>query len=360
MDGLSYLVPHKDPDYAAARPDIAVPSAEVLPLDDTFGLHPAAEPLSKLWDDGQLVLIPASGSTDMSRSHFDASAVVEAGLGENRHHESGWLGRFVESTSSGTEIEAVAIGRIVPLTLLGSRRAIGLADLATYRLGPIGSGEARGALTDAIRTVYPDPPADLIGSQGLASFGVLDRLARAGLTGQPVPEAFGTAQVGADLWQAAQLIGAGLGPRAITVYWGGWDHHADLGTPTAGRMREQLDALATAVRAFWDTVSSHHDDVTVLIVSEFGRRVAQNTNGGTDHGHGGVMTVLGSGLTGGILGEWAGLGPDVLDRGDVPVLIDYRHVLAEIIDRRVGAPASVAEVFPDFETGPSSYVGLVG
>ncbi len=358
MDGLSYLAPHADPEYRRARPDLAIPTSAVRSLTQTFGLHPAAEPMADLWEAGELALVPASGSTDPSRSHFDAMAIMEAGLGSTGPRVDGWLGRYVAATSTGADLEAVGIGRFVPRSLAGHPRSIGLADLATFRLGPLGPGTVPPDLAAAVRSLHPDPPADGVGEQGRAAFAVLDRLEEAGLTGTPVPDDFGASTVGSDLWQAAQLIRADVGVRAITVDWGGWDHHDDLGTHEEGRMVDQLDALATGVRAFWDALADRHDDLTIVIMSEFGRRVAQNTNGGTDHGHGGVLTVLGGGLTGGVLGPWAGLAPDVLDRGDVPVLTDYRHVLAEIIDRRVGSGAAVAEVFPDFETGASAYVGL--
>ncbi len=358
MDGLSYLAPHDDPDYQRARPDLAIPGAAVLSLTDTFGLHPAAAPLADLWEAGHLALVPASGSTDPSRSHFDAMAIMEAGLGSTGQRVSGWLGRYVDATSTGADLEAVAIGRFVPRSLAGHARSIGLADLATFQLGPLGPGTVPPDLAAAVRDIHPDPPADPIAEQGRAAFAVLDRLSEAGLTGAPVPAEFGAGTVGADLWQATQLIRAEVGVRAITVDWGGWDHHDDLGTYEGGRMVDQLDALATAVRAFWDAVTDHHDHLTVVIMSEFGRRVAQNTNGGTDHGHGGVLTVLGGGLIGGVRGPWTGLTPDVLDRGDVPVLTDYRHVLAEIVDRRIGLGDVLPDVFPDFATGPSEYVGL--
>ncbi len=367
MDGLSFVVPHTDPDYASARPDIAIPSNAVLSLDDTFGLAPAAGPLADLWDAGQLAFVPASGSTDPSRSHFDAMSIMEAGLESTASRSSGWLGRYMDVFASGSdasELSAVAIGRIVPRSLAGYGASIGLADLSTFDLGPIrpGSAASRGTasdLSDPVRAVYADPPDDLIGAQGLAAFAVLDRLAAAGLTGAPTPDAYGPSTIGADLWQAAQLLEADVGVRAITLDWGGWDHHDDLGTHEAGEMYDHLDALATGLRAFWDSVAAHQSDLTVVVMSEFGRRVAQNANGGTDHGHGGVMTVLGEGVNGGIHGPWVGLSDDVLDRGDVPVLTDYRHVLAEVVDRRAGAPDAVGEVFPDFTTGSSDYLGLV-
>lgn len=358
MDGLSYLAPHADPDYQRARPDLAIPGTQVLPLTDTFGLHPAAAALADLWDAGELALVPACGSTDPSRSHFDAMAIMEAGLGSTGQRVSGWLGRYLGATSTGADLEAVAIGRFVPRSLAGHDASIGLADLSTFELAPLGGGSVASDLAAAVRAVHPEPAPDLVTEQGRAAFAVLDRLALAGLTGAPVPDAFGSSTVGADLWQAAQLIRADVGVRALTVDWGGWDHHDDQGTYEAGRMVDQVDALATGLRGFWDAVAEHHDRVTVVVMSEFGRRVAQNASGGTDHGHGGVLTVLGGGVSGGVHGAWEGLGFDVLDRGDVPVLTDYRHVLAEIVDRRLGSGSELSELFPGLATGPSSYVGV--
>ena len=358
MDGLSYLVPHGDDDYRAARPDLAVPTSAVMTLDETFGLHPAAAPLWDIWQKGQLALVPASGSIDESRSHFDASAIMETGLGPSEIGGSGWLGRYLTSSARGDQLEAVAVGRIVPRVLLGFPAAIGLANLETFRLGPLRGQGISGTVDTAVRDLYPPPGSDLISTQGVASFGVLDTLEAAGLTGRDTPAEFGDSSIGSDLWQASQLIEADLGVRAITADFGGWDHHDGLGLFDDGRMRDQLDALTNALAGFWTSIAQHHDRVTIVIMTEFGRRVGQNSNGGTDHGHGGVMTVIGGGINGGIHGDWVGLGSDVLDRGDVPVLTDYRTVLAEIVDRRAGAAGQLNEVFPEMPTGAASYVGV--
>lgn len=358
MDGLSYLVPHDDIDYRAARPDLAIPSSAVMQLDDTFGLHPAAAPLWDIWQDGEVAFVPASGSIDDSRSHFDASGIMETGLGPDEIGGSGWLGRYVDASSTGEQLEAVAVGKIVPLTLLGFPATIGLASLSSFRLGPLrGQGISRN-VDDAIRNLYQSPGEDLVTSQGVSSFGVLDTLEAAGLTGMETPVEFGDSSIGSDLWQASQLIDADLGVRAITADFGGWDHHDGLGVFDEGRMHDQLLALTTAIAGFWGSIADHRDRVTLVVMTEFGRRVQQNANGGTDHGHGGVMTILGGGINGGVHGDWAGLGSDVLDRGDVPVLTDYRTVLSELIDIRADEGGLADAVFPDFPTGKANYVGV--
>lgn len=357
MDGLSYLVPHGDKDYRTARPDLAVPTSAIMSLDETFGLHPAAAPLLNIWQEGQVAFVPASGSIDDSRSHFDAMGIMETGLGPDEIGGSGWLGRYVRGSVSGEQLEAVAVGKIVPRSLLGFP-AIGLADLSGFRLGPLRGQEMSEGVGEAVRDLYPPPGDDLVSAEGVASFGVLDTLEAESLTGSSTPAEFGKSSIGSDLWQAAQLIQADLGVRVITADFGGWDHHDGLGVFDDGRMRDQLEGLTTALTGFWDSIKEHQERVTVVVMSEFGRRVHQNANGGTDHGHGGVMTIIGDGISGGVHGDWVGLSSDVLDRGDVPVLTDYRTVLAEIVDLRAGRTSLVSEVFPDAPTGTTNYVGV--
>ena len=355
MDGLSYVVPGDDPDYQAARPTLAIPSGALHPLDDRFGLSPNAAALLPLWEAGKVAFVPASGSLDDSRSHFEAMANMELSTPEDQADGTGWLGRLVDATATGAALESVGIGKVVPRSLLGGGGAIGLADLASFRFGSLRGEPASEEMRAAVAAAF-DHADDPVTATGADVFGVLDVLASEGLDGAPTPEEFGSSSIGADLWQAAQLINADVGVRVLAADHGGWDHHDGLGTVGSGRMRDQLLALSAAVAGFWEAIADHHDRVTMVIQTEFGRRVAENSNGGTDHGHGGVLTVIGGGIAGGVHGDWAGLGADVLDRGDVPVLTDYRRVLGEIIDRRVGAGAAVADVFPG--AGPLDYVGV--
>jgi uncharacterized protein (DUF1501 family) len=157
--------------------------------------------------------------------------------------------------------------------------------------------------------------------------------------------------------QIAQLAHAGIGLRAAVVETVGWDLHADMGTATEGTMRDLLGHLAAGISSFADDVSDQLDSTTVVVLSEFGRRLAQNGNGGTDHGHGGLMMVLGGGIAGGrVYGRWPGLATDALDRGDVQVTTDFRDVLAEVVQRRLGNDRLDA-VFPGYVP---RFLGLAG
>jgi uncharacterized protein (DUF1501 family) len=142
----------------------------------------------------------------------------------------------------------------------------------------------------------------------------------------------------------AQTIKLGLGLRVATVDFGGWDTHVDQG----GQIENLMDELATATAAFWRDLGAFQDQVTLVCMSEFGRRLKSNESGGTDHGHGNAMFVLGAGIKGGRMhGQWPGLDNDALDEGaDLAITTDYRDVLAEILQARMGI-GDPSVIFPD-------------
>ena len=146
------------------------------------------------------------------------------------------------------------------------------------------------------------------------------------------------------------MLHAGLPVEAAVVQLTGWDTHQFAGAWNAGYLAHLLQTLGVAVGAFVADVSDMLDRVTIVVVSEFGRRVAENGSGGTDHGHGGVALVIGGGIRGGIHGVWPGLAPDALDQGDVPSATDVRSVLATVVERRLGNP-NLGAVFPGW-SGP--------
>jgi uncharacterized protein (DUF1501 family) len=160
--------------------------------------------------------------------------------------------------------------------------------------------------------------------------------------------------LGQALADTARTIRADIGAQVISVdHDGGWDMHANLGTLEWGTMLRAAGALATSLAAFFTDLGPLGDKVTVVTISEFGRRVKENANYGLDHGHGNVMFLVGAGVRGGYLGIWPGL-ENSLD-ADLAVTTDYRSVLAEVVDKRLGR--SVATVFPGF--APEA-VGAVG
>jgi uncharacterized protein (DUF1501 family) len=148
--------------------------------------------------------------------------------------------------------------------------------------------------------------------------------------------------IGRSLATAAQIIRGDVGVEVITVDQGDWDMHTDMGTADGGWMSDNAKDLAEAMAAFFADLGTQESKVTLVTMSEFGRRVVENDSNGTDHGYGNVMFVAGAGVRGGYRGRWPGLSNGY--EADLTVTTDYRQVLADIVSRRFGA--SVAKVFP--------------
>jgi hypothetical protein len=159
--------------------------------------------------------------------------------------------------------------------------------------------------------------------------------------------------LGAALADAAVLLRANLGVQTITLDVGNWDMHSGLGITGNGWMATQLADLAGSLAAFATDLGPLLDRVTVLTISEFGRRVTENGSGGVDHGHGNAVMLLGGGLLPGVHGTWPGLADANLDQGDLAGTTDYRNVLAEYLVRRMGvSTSSLPSIFPGLAVAP--------
>jgi uncharacterized protein (DUF1501 family) len=343
MDGLSVVVPASDANYYKARPTIGVPAAALLPAGRGFGLHPAMAPLQPYWAAGQMAAVHAAASPDASRSHFQAQDCLERGAASLAVH-SGWLDRVLEALGPGTTFRAISESSSLPRSLVGTQNKVVLDGIENFRLEV--SDGARDRTIEALRGLYtglnhPVAQQAEVTLQSLAS-------ARKVAT---TPAAAGVNYPGggfADgLRDIARLIKSTVGLRVAALDLGGWDMHTNLGRVDGGEMRNNLTDLCNALAAFAADLGPALDNVTVITMSEFGRRVEENGNAGTDHGHGGVMLLLGGGLNGSrVHGNWPGLAPGALDQGDVAGANDYRDVLAEALVGRMGL-ADVGPIFPD-------------
>lgn len=347
MDGLSAVVPVNDARYHALRPTIAVPGATDWMLDDAFGLHPALAPLHELRD--MLAVVPAAGQPDPTRSHFDAMHHVESGF---TNDGTGWLTRHVHSAGlTAAPLHAIGWGAAPPASLLGHSGALSMDSLNSFNVDT--AGNVREPLMAALRDLYgSDDPL----SQGARrTFRAMDEVAHVRETGpEPIVD-YPTSHLGRSLADIARTIKAEVGLVAATVDVGGWDTHDRMGSQDGGRMFQLLDDLGRSLGSFASDLGARFDDVTLVVMSEFGRPLAENGSGGLDHGRGNAMLVLGGGVTGGVYGDWLGLEDDVLDTGDVPTVNDYRHVLGEVVSGRAGNP-HVDQVFPDFTAEPFGFV----
>ncbi len=181
-----------------------------------------------------------------------------------------------------------------------------------------------------------------------AALGALDTTAALQESGYS-PEngaAYPDSDLGHALSDVARLIKANVGLQVAAVDYGDWDMHAGMGGPDSGWMHDHLTELSQALSAFATDLGPNIANVTLVTLTEFGRRVQENGSGGTDHGFGQVVLMLGGGVQGGAVhGTWPGLSESALIDGDLNGLNDYRLVLAEILEKRCGA-GSVSSIFP--------------
>lgn len=353
MDGLTGCVPHGDTELYLARPDLAVPppgaTDGAIDLDGFFGLAPSAAGFMTPYLNGHLAIVHATGSTDPTRSHFDAFVAMERGAPEQAYHqvETGWLARHLSTVQPLGEpaLRALALGDTMPIHLDGAPQALPISDPSSFRFP--GDPQSANQRRRTLREMYDTAP-ELMEDAAVSTFETLEEFEGIDFEGY-VPSGgavYPQSPFGERLRQTAALIKAGVGIEAISLDYGGWDHHNQLG-PIDGTIAGMLGDLASSVEAFYLDMGSGMGDVTMAILSEFGRRVAQNGSLGLDHGHGNCMYLLGHNVLGGqVHSAWPGLAPGNLDSGDLAITTDYRDVLGEILQKRMGSQ-DLDQVFPN-------------
>ena len=339
-DGLTLCPPLAEGAYFDARPTLAVAESDALWLDTFFGLHPAAGGLKTLFDGGDLAIVQACGLASAERSHFEAQAAMEQGLAPHQIATSdGWLGRFLLSRPGTTPLDAVALDTAIPQSMAGVASALAVGAIDDFSLQLDASARA------ALRDFYRGDP--LLKPTAEAVFDAAEALEP--IQAVPTAGAYPAGPLGVALADAARLIKADAGLRAAAINTGGWDTHNDQ-TPQINGL---IQSLGDALLAFRNDLGSAWQSTTVVIQTEFGRRIAENASAGTDHGHGGVMMAAGGGVNGGqVFGDWPGLNTAALSDGqDLAVTTDYRQVLAELLTRRFDV-VDVAPLFDGWQPGP--------
>ena len=353
VDGLSLVAPVGDPDYARLRPTIAVPGASGVPTGDRlFALHPALAPLKPLWDAGRLGAVHAVGTPDGSRSHFRATEELERAA-PGTSLRTGWLDRVVGVSATGSVLETVHLGGgVLPTLLQGPSRELTAASLRRFRLD--GAEWVGPRMAAAVRALHEGVSGPAVPA-ARGALAALDAVAAVNAAAGPQNGAvYPDSDLGRALADTARLVRHGQGLRTVCLDVGDWDMHAGLGRDGTGWMADQAGRLAQALAAFAQDLGALMSRVVVVTVSEFGRRAAENGSGGTDHGHGNAMLLLGGGVVGGrVHGRWPGLAPSALDAGDLAGTTDYRDVLGELLVTRCGVPAgSLGDVFPGHRLQP--------
>jgi uncharacterized protein (DUF1501 family) len=358
MDGLSVVAPFAEgANYYDVRPTIAVPEPGrangAIDLDGRFGLHPTLAPLKEIYDQQHLAIVHATGSIDPSRSHFDAMTFMEAGVPGNKTLNTGWIGRHLQAAAwqNDSPFRAVGMGAMIPAALRGPITPLSIRSIADFHFR--GREDELHRLQQAISSLYTiqAPTNQLERQAGLVfkTIATLDQLQATDY--QPANGAqYPDDEFGLGLKQVAQLIKADVGLEVACVDLGGWDTHENQGT-LAGEFNTLLTTLSNGLAAFYHDLRDYMAGVTVVTMSEFGRRAHENGSQGTDHGHGNVMFLMGGGVNGGqVHARWPGLAPEALDDGDLAITTDYRDVLAEVVSRRLRNPA-LDQIFPGYRPG---------
>jgi uncharacterized protein (DUF1501 family) len=375
LDGLNLVVPIDGADrgfYEQARPNLAIAATGAygaLPLTlasgagTGFGLHPSASGLRDLWNAGHLGIVHACGLlTSVTRSHFDAQLYIDLGTPGQQGIGSGWLARAMNTQpnlNGAEKLPALGVGARQPVGLLASVQALTMASPSDFALNAgawswqtVRAGAPTGfaGVNETLAALWNGSTALELGGQRA------DRALKviAQQTYSAPPTGWPTGAFAQQMWTIAQSIQFNLGLHYATLDLGGWDTHDGQGTAGSGYhyYQNKIAELSQALSAFYAALdaSGHAGRVTVVVQSEFGRRVRANANGGTDHGYGNPVLVLGGAVNGRrFYGSWSGLDPEILSPhfGDVPVTTDHRRVLSEILVKRMGN-ANLSTVFPGY------------
>lgn len=337
-DGLHLVPPVRDKDYRKARPSLAVDETKALRLDETFSLHPELAGLHKIFEAGDLAIVHQCGTEENSRSHFEAEDYLHYG----GRVGGGWLGRFLHLTKSfdAGPLAALSIGESVSDALQGTA-AVALRSLEDFALPNVAP-----TWTGALASLY-QKAGGALGKTGGETLLAMERIkALVRESKKMADQQGGRAKNSFDdgLQLIARLVRADVGLRAATIELGGWDSHIGQGAMLTTLMKQLNEGLTR----FHESMGDDHKRVTVIIMTEFGRRVGENASLGTDHGRGSVHMVMGGGVKSNVFSRWEGLSSSLLEYpGDVPVQFDYRQVLLPAL-LKAHSNLEVSRMFPSF------------
>jgi uncharacterized protein (DUF1501 family) len=380
VDGLSVVTPFAERGYYDARSSIALAApgsgeGALLPLDPQFGLHPALSRLHRFWNQGQLGFIHASGSPDPTRSHFDAQEYMETGTPGRKSTPDGWMNRLLAQMPG-----PAAATRAVNMGTTPARIFAGGATVASLGLGPrafeakaIDAPDMQAALAKLYgrdgalgRTFQETAEGRREITRSMAAAGAQEHGQSAGgdngRSSDPsadngAPTARGFA---ADARRLGHLIQADPHTQLAFTSVGGWDTHVNQGG-ARGQLANRLASLGEGLESLIQGLGEAYARTVIVVMSEFGRTVRQNGTGGTDHGRGNVMWLLGAPVAGGrVLGDWPGLERSALQDGrDLAVTTDFRAVLAPVLQGHLAvSDSALSTVFPGY-TGGALKAGLL-
>ena len=337
-DALNTVVPHGDPRYYDNRPNVRVPEDQVLKIDDNVGLNPNMGPMKKIYDEGKMAIVQGVGYPNPNRSHFRSMDIWHTCEPDTQGTE-GWLGRAIKEIDPNKEnvLTAVNFGRGLPRALAAPGVPVAsVGNLATYGvLTGIEGEDQRADALDVFSRIYSPTlgrsmVVDYLSQTGMDALKGADILSTAPESYSSTVE-YGSDVVGQYMKNIAQVHLAGFGTRILytTAPYNSFDTHAG---ELAAHAKLWTDT-SNAISDFYDDLREHNasDNVLLLVVTEFGRRVHDNGSG-TDHGSGGMAFLIGDHVNGGLYGEYPSLEESKLLEGDLHFNNDFRGIYTSIIE----------------------------
>jgi uncharacterized protein (DUF1501 family) len=364
-DSLNTLIPYRDQAYYSRRPSIAVPAGQVLQVGadaagQALGLHPRLGGLWNIFNDGRLALVQRTGYPNSSRSHFEATDIWGT-ANPQASTSSGWLGRYLDTLPRPLDSLAAwnTTGETPRALISGASGVPAIPNATTYTFASPNRGSAALQERVAAQNMASNPASDrqhlaLVNSTSRGAIETLDRVAQA--TTYVPTVSYPNNGFALALRTVAGAIVLNVGSRVFWVETGGYDTHAGQGGGGGGGYANLMGTLGDGLWAFYSDIRNQGlaANTTVIVFSEFGRRISENGSAGTDHGAAGVMMAFGGSVRGGLYGTAAQLAPGspTLENnsGDVRHETDFRSVYARLLEEWMGVN-SVPILGGDFRAG---------
>jgi len=356
-DGINTVVPYASDYYRQARPRIGLPADKILKVSDQVGFHPAMTGFKDLFDSGNLSVVQGVGYPNPNRSHFRSTEIWQTASDSDKYEKYGWIGRYFDNDCAGSDPAiGIAIEDQMPQSFFArSPKGVCVTNPQNYRFMP-GDHPRQGQM-DEVEVSYErlndiDTPPDensggsigmLTSAKPMTGGRAVDFIERMALDAQVSSDeiraiaakvqnqaAYPGSQLGTSLKLVAKLIGGGLPTRIYYVSQGGYDTH----TNQIATQQRLLGDLGDSMKAFVQDLKAQGNMQRVLVMtfSEFGRRVQENANGGTDHGAAAPMFIVGNKVNAGLLGAYPSLAPQDLYQGDIKYNVDFRNVYAAVLE----------------------------
>jgi uncharacterized protein (DUF1501 family) len=337
-DGLNTVVPFTDPTYQSARSNIALSSSQLLPFTSTLAFNASIPNISALYAQNKVAIVQGVSYPEPSLSHFSSMAIWQS-ASLSAEVSTGWIGRWLDLQPHNA-LNAIGIGSTLPPLMVGEKSVASMVDIGGVQLP---WGQAASQIPKLGRTSSSDIP--FVAADATS---ITDLYATAQALGPLLTSSPTGSNINQQLAVVSTLINGNVPTRVWEVNLSSLDTHVS----EVGVQNELLAELDGAIGAFMTAISagSRSNDVTVMIYSEFGRRVMSNAGGGTDHGTSAPVFIIGNGVKGGLYGDQPPLS-SLDENGNLQVTTDFRNVYGGLLEGVLGTP--VKDIIPSWNTSLS-------